>query len=67
MPVILEESAYDAWLSAQAHGDEAEALMLDNDFDSQHEFFRVGREVNKTPYEATEATEATKLLINSLK
>jgi putative SOS response-associated peptidase YedK len=30
MPVILEESAYDAWLSGEAQGDDAKALLLDN-------------------------------------
>jgi putative SOS response-associated peptidase YedK len=64
LAVFLEESAYDAWLSCEAQGDEAKALMLDNDLDRQLEFFRVGREAIKTPYEAT---ETRKLLINSLR
>lgn len=54
MPVILEESAYDAWLSGEAQGDDAKALLLDNHLDSQLVFHRVGREVNSSRYEGTD-------------
>lgn len=54
MPVTLEESAYDAWLSGDAQGDDAKRILLDNQLDSQLEFFRVGREVNNSRYEGTD-------------
>jgi putative SOS response-associated peptidase YedK len=41
MPVILEESAYDAWLSGDAQGNDAKALGLDNHLYGQLEFHRV--------------------------
>jgi putative SOS response-associated peptidase YedK len=63
MPVILEESAYDAWLSGEAKGADAKALLLDNHLDSQLQFHRVGREVNNSRYEGTD----TKMpIINAL-
>ena len=46
MPVIIEESAYDSWLSGEARGDDAKALLMDNHLDSQLTFSRVSREVN---------------------
>lgn len=63
MPVILEETAYDAWLSGEAQGGDAKALLLDNHLDSQLEFFRVGREVNNTRYEGT---DTKKPILNAL-
>lgn len=63
MPVILEESAYDAWLSGDAQGDDAKRILLDNHLDSQLEFFRVGREVNSSRYEGT---DTKKPLLNAL-
>lgn len=54
MPVILEESAYESWLSGEAQGDDAKALLLHNHLDSQLQFHRVGREVNNTRYEGTD-------------
>ncbi|MHA6692517.1 SOS response-associated peptidase [Devosia sp. A449] len=63
MPVILEESAYDAWLSGEAQGTEAKRLLLNNHLDSQLEFFRVGREVNNSRYEGT---NTKKPIINAL-
>ncbi len=63
MPVILEESAYDAWLSGEAQGTEAKRILLDNHLDSELEFFRVGREVNSSRYEGT---DTKKPLINAL-
>jgi putative SOS response-associated peptidase YedK len=63
MPVILEEDAYDAWLSREAQGTEAKRILLDNHLDSQVEFFRVGREVNNSRYEGT---DTKKPLINAL-
>lgn len=63
MPVILEEGAYDAWLSGEAQGDDAKALLLDNHLDSQLEFHRVGREVNNSRYEGT---DTKKPIVNPL-
>lgn len=63
MPVILEESAYDAWLSGEAQGDDAKALLLDNHLDSQLVFHRVGREVNNSRYEGT---DTKKPIVNPL-
>lgn len=63
MPVILEEGAYDAWLSGEAQGDEAKALLLDNHLDGQLQFHRVGREVNNSRYEGT---DTKKPILNSL-
>ena len=63
MPVILEEEAYDAWLSGDAQGDDAKALLLDNHLDSQLVFHRVGREVNSSRYEGT---DTKKPIVNPL-
>ena len=63
MPVILEESAYDDWLSGDAQGNEAKALLLDNHLDRQLEFHRVSREVNSSRYEGT---DTKKPIINPL-
>jgi putative SOS response-associated peptidase YedK len=63
MPVILEESAYDAWLSGEAQGEDAKRLLLNNHLDGQLEFYRVGREVNNSRYEGT---DTKKPLINAL-
>ena len=63
MPVILEEEAYDDWLSGEAQGDDAKRILLDNHLDSQLEFFRVGREVNNSRYEGT---DTKKPMLNAL-
>jgi putative SOS response-associated peptidase YedK len=63
MPVILEEEAYDSWLSGEAQGDDAKRILLDNHLDSQLEFFRVGREVNNSRYEGT---DTKKPILNAL-
>jgi len=63
MPVILEESAYDAWLTGEAQGDEAKALLLDNHLDSELTFHRVSRDVNNSRYEGT---DTKKPIINPL-
>jgi putative SOS response-associated peptidase YedK len=63
MPVILEESAYDAWLSGEAQGDDAKALLLDNHLDSELEFHRVSRDVNNSRYEGT---DTKKPIVNAL-
>lgn len=63
MPVILEESAYDAWLSGASQGDDAKALLLDNHLDRQLVFHRVGREVNSSRYEGT---DTKKPIVNAL-
>lgn len=53
MPVILEECACDAWLSGDAQGHYAKALLLDNHLDCRLEFHRVSRDVNNSRYEGT--------------
>lgn len=63
MPVILEEEAYDDWLSGEAQGDDAKRILLDNHLDNQLEFFRVDREVNNSRYEGT---DTKKPLLNAL-
>lgn len=63
MPVIIEEDAYDAWLSGEAQGDDAKRILLDNHLDTQLEFFRVGREVNSSRYEGT---DTKKPLLNAM-
>jgi putative SOS response-associated peptidase YedK len=63
MPVILEEGGYDAWLSRDAQGDQAKALLVDNHLDSELEFHRVSRDVNNSRYEGT---DTKKPIINAL-
>ncbi|WEJ60264.1 SOS response-associated peptidase [Devosia sp. FJ2-5-3] len=63
MPVILEEHAYERWLSGEDQGSQAKALLLGAQIDSQLEFHRVGREVNNSRYEGT---DTKKPLLNSL-
>ncbi|MGV8949720.1 MAG: SOS response-associated peptidase [Cypionkella sp.] len=63
MPVILEESAYEAWLSGEAQGDDAKALLLDNYLDRELEFHRVTRDVNNSRYEGT---DTKKPVVNAL-
>lgn len=63
MPVILDERAYEAWLSGDVQGDDAKRILLDNPLDSRLEFFRVGREVNSSRYEGT---DTKKPLLNPL-
>lgn len=54
IPVILEESAYEAWLSGEAQDEDAEALLLGKNLDSQLVCHRVGREVNSSHYDGTD-------------
>jgi putative SOS response-associated peptidase YedK len=63
MPVILAPEAYGTWLNTNIQGDDAKALLLDAQIDSQLVFHRVGREVNSSRYEGT---DTKKPLINSL-
>lgn len=63
MPVILEESAYEPWLSGKAQGADAKALLLNNHLDAQLQFHRVGREVNNSRYEGT---DTKKPIVNPL-
>lgn len=63
MPVILEEHAYERWLSAEDQGSHAKALLLGAQIDSQLELHRVGRSVNNSRYEGT---DTKKPLLNSL-
>jgi putative SOS response-associated peptidase YedK len=63
MPIILDEHAYDRWLSGEDQGSQAKALLRGAQIDSQLEFHRVGREVNSSRYEGT---DTKKPLLNSL-
>jgi putative SOS response-associated peptidase YedK len=63
MPVILDPAAYDQWLDLGVQGSSAKAVLVDNQIDSDLEFFRVGREVNNSRYEGT---DTKKPIINSL-
>ncbi len=63
MPVILEEHAYERWLSGEDQGSHAKALLLGAQIDSQLEFHRVDRAVNNSRYEGT---DTKKPLLNSL-
>jgi len=63
MPLILEEHAYERWLSGEDQGSHAKALLLGAQVDSQLEFHRVGRDVNNSRYEGT---DTKKPLLNSL-
>lgn len=63
MPIILSPDAYRTWLNTEVQGQDAKALLLDAQIDSQLEFHRVGREVNSSRYEGT---DTKKPLINSL-
>lgn len=63
MPVILEESAYNGWLSGDAQRVDAKALLLDNHLDSELEFHRVSRDVNNSRYEGT---DTKKPIVNAL-
>lgn len=63
MPVILEEEAYHDWLSLEARGDEAKALLLDRHLDDALVFHRVDRAVGNSRYEGT---DTKKPILNSL-
>ena len=63
MPVILEEHAYDRWLSGEDQGSQAKALLLGAQIDSQLEFHRVDRAVHNSRYGGT---DSKKPRLNSL-
>jgi putative SOS response-associated peptidase YedK len=63
MPVIIEEHAYERWLSGEDQGSQAKALLLGAQIDSQLEFHRVDRAVNNSRYEGT---DTKKPVLNSL-
>ncbi|MBF0680834.1 MAG: SOS response-associated peptidase [Devosia sp.] len=63
MPVILEEDAYEDWLSLEAQGDDAKALLLDRHLDNELQFHRVDRAVGNSRYEGT---DTKKPIVNSL-
>lgn len=63
MPVIVEESAYDAWLDTSLKGEGAKLLLMDNELDSQLQFHRVSRAMNNSRYEGT---DTKKPLLNAL-
>jgi putative SOS response-associated peptidase YedK len=54
MPVILVQSAYDAWLDAST-ADPKQVLSQNLNADLQ--FFRVGRQVNSSKYEGADCIE----------
>ena len=63
MPVMLDPSAYEAWLDASVQGADAKAFLLENQIDSQLQFYRVGREVNSSRYDGM---DTKKPILNSL-
>lgn len=63
MPVMLDPAAYEAWLDASVQGAEAKAFLLENQIDSQLEFYRVGRDVNPSRYDGS---DTKKPILNSL-
>jgi putative SOS response-associated peptidase YedK len=63
MPVILAPNAYEEWLDLRVQGNAAKAVLMENEIDSDLEFFRVGREVNNSRYEGT---DTKKPIVNSL-
>lgn len=63
MPVILSPETYRAWLDTDLVGNDAKALLLGSQIDSQLTYHRVGREVNNSRYEGS---DTKKPLLNSL-
>lgn len=63
MPVILSPEVYRAWLDTDVQGDDAKALLLGGQIDSQLTYHRVDRAVNNSRYEGT---DTKKPLLNSL-
>ncbi|MHA6299403.1 SOS response-associated peptidase [Devosia sp. CAU 1758] len=63
MPVILAPEAYSTWLNTEVQGQDAKALLLDAQIDSQLEFFRVSRSVNSSRYDGS---DTKKPMLNSL-
>ncbi|WIJ26593.1 SOS response-associated peptidase [Devosia sp. RR2S18] len=63
MPVIVEPHAHKDWLDTSIQGNDAKAVLLDNQVDSYLQFHRVGRSVNNSRYEGT---DTKKPLVNSL-
>jgi len=60
---MLNPSAYETWLDASVQSGEAKAFLLENQIDSQLEFYRVGREVNSSRYDGS---DTKKPILNSL-
>ena len=52
--MILDQDAYDYWLSGGAQGDDAKALLLDRHLDDQLTFHRVSRDVGNSRYDGTD-------------
>ena len=63
MPIILDPSAYENWLDTGVQGQDAKAMLLEQQIDDQLVFHRFGREVNSSRYDGTD----TKMpIVNSL-
>jgi putative SOS response-associated peptidase YedK len=54
MPIILDQTAYDAWLDPSTT---APKQMLSQSLNSKLEFYRVGRQVNSSKYEDADSIE----------
>lgn len=57
MPVILKRQSYDHWLDTGIQGNDAKAMLLDNQIDDELEFYRVSREVNSSRYDGTDTKQ----------
>jgi putative SOS response-associated peptidase YedK len=62
MPLILDPSAYDAWLDLETSVPEAKAVLM-HQINNQLTYHRVSRNVNSSKYEGT---DTKKPLVNSL-
>jgi putative SOS response-associated peptidase YedK len=62
MPLILDPSAYDAWLDLETSVPEANAVLM-HQINDQLTYHRVSRNVNSSKYEGT---DTKKPLVNSL-
>jgi putative SOS response-associated peptidase YedK len=51
MPVILDPSAFDAWLNPATPVENLKGMLLDRNLDGNMQFRRVSREVNKSAFE----------------
>lgn len=60
---MLDPSVYKTWLDASVQGADAKAFLLENQMDSQLEFYRIGREVNSSRYDGS---DTKKPILNSL-
>lgn len=56
MPVILERSAYDAWLDLDVPAEDAREALKSN-LGGALTYYRVGRQVNKSTYDAPDCVK----------